>query len=309
MRRLFIATMGLVAVGCADILGAEFDDLQPAAGGDMALVPGERRPGDLAADATHVYYVVDELGSADGIWRVEQAGGANELVYAGEAPIEHLAVDATHVYFTEEHWVKKLPKAGGSVVELFGGDAFDHIQGVALGAGAVYWTNRNGGHGAIRSVAIGGGDVAELVMMDTDPVGIAVNATVVIWASSQSHEVMSTPLGGGEGTPLASGAGSPREVAINATHVCFSQRDGVASVGLDGDGYAFRASAGEIHGVAASATRCYFGSSYGLLRTPLDMTASELIADVPNVRDVRLVAGRVFFTAESARGVVFSVAP
>lgn len=352
MTRLLLATCVLGLAACADIIGADFDDLRhpsSGAGADSAggtgaggsgggaaggaggagtgggaggelpamltLVTDDLRPGDLAVDATHVYYVVDETSSngADGIWRVERGGGPPEQVFPNEPPIKHLVVDATHIYFTQEYIVKKVPKAGGSAVELYHGDSLDHIQGIALEGDTLYWTTRAGAlnDGFIRSVGVDGTGFVGLLAIGsgTNPMDLGVNATSIIWANAQSHEVVSMPIEGGAMTPLASNLGAPEEVALNATHVCFSELGLVESVGLDGNGYASLSQSGDISGAAATDTHCYFGSSNGLLRASVDMANAVVLADVPNVVDVRYHGGRVFFTAETSLGIVFSVAP
>jgi hypothetical protein len=247
----------------------------------------------------------------DGIWRVPRNGGAAEHIHAQAAPIHHLVLDSTHVYFSQEYDVLKVPKEGGAVETVHSGQSLEHIQGLAIQSATLYWTMRSGASydGFIYYAGVSGGaaDFFDLGS-GTDPIGIDVADDTIFWASRLTREVLKRPTITGMPTVLVGDLGEPEEVAVNDTHVCFSELGIVASVTRDGGDHAFLSQSGEIYGAAASASFCYFGTANGVVRAPLDMAVAVMHVEVPNVRDVRYRDGRVFFTADAPEGLVFSAA-
>ena len=117
----------MIQSATADASGIYFHEVQetslillfhlPWSGGkarEIAEVPDE--PGELLADATHLYW-----GSSEGaIYAVPKQGGVPEAVGQGETPTGAVAVDAHSIYFTnsEAGTLSRAPKGGGRSVAL-----------------------------------------------------------------------------------------------------------------------------------------------------------------------------------------------
>jgi len=144
------------------------------------LAAGELRPGALAIDATHVYW----LNGVGAVSRVSKAGGAVEVLASGEAQPTQLALDETHVYWTNQGnpglaGVRRMAKQGGAP-ELFAPG--ESPMGVAVDATHVYWCDWGAGKVQRRSKT--GGVVQVLAPSEPDANRIALDAQRVYWSSA-----------------------------------------------------------------------------------------------------------------------------
>jgi hypothetical protein len=141
-----------------------------------------------------------------------------------------IALDADTVYWTDEAtgYVLRVPKTGGSLVNLFGGSGLDasssdsRAAGIAVDASYVYWADPNAGF--IAKVLKGGGMPMILATGQDEPTFVAVDASSVYWTNHGTYQagyagsVMKVPLDGG--TPVAFAvATDPRGLALDATYV------------------------------------------------------------------------------------------
>ena len=147
-----------------------------------------------------------------------------------------ITVDATSIYWTRvdyedeggiiEGAVMKAPLAGGTPITLARAPAG---WGIAVDATSVYWT----GGDAVMKVPLAGGTPTTLASGQDHPVGIAVDTTDVSIGrptgrfidggpdpdAEHNGTVMKVLLAGGTPTTIASGQKWPWAIALDATHV------------------------------------------------------------------------------------------
>lgn len=178
-----------------------------------------------------------------------------------------LVVDATNVYWTggsncidspceDQSQVMQCSKCGCSAPTVLAGEA-DFFGGLAIDATSVYWTNA----GSVMRVPIGGGAIATLAAAAARD--IAVDSTAVYWTDSST--VMRVPLAGGNPTTLATGLASPGVIAVDDTHLYWS--DNVAGTitraALDGGSPTVLATGQSPSAIAVDAESVYWTNVNG----------------------------------------------
>lgn len=88
-------------------------------GGEATQLAKVAAPKYLALDATHVYFVTLAREDSGGtVQRIAKAGGAPEVLTSGQPGLDSVVVDAQHVYFRSNKGVWKLAKTGGAPQNL-----------------------------------------------------------------------------------------------------------------------------------------------------------------------------------------------
>ncbi len=144
---------------------------------------------------------------------------------------------------------------------------------VALDTTSVYW-------GGVEKQALDGGTVATMATVpNTLAYGIAVDATSVYWVTQDNGStgiglVLKVPMAGGTVTTLSAAVGNPSGVAVDSSHVYWSDSGGgshpaIFSVPIDGGTVSTLSSQGPAWSLATDSTNVYYLSNGGVLRVPV----------------------------------------
>lgn len=148
-----------------------------------------------------------------------------------------LAVDTTHVYWVDTYGPLMECGLGGcdagpTAVWSIGGDGGVQSIAVVVDATSLYWTN--GGNGTVMQCAKAScaATLITLASGQSNPSGLAVDASFVYWRGASVYRCA---IGGCGNSPelvaAASGPGfsSDAPLAVNATHVFWTQQGATAS--------------------------------------------------------------------------------
>jgi sugar lactone lactonase YvrE len=210
-------------------------------GKPIMLFSGTTPPGQIAVDATSVYWAYPgDRGNdfVDGaIVKLSVAGDdLTWITLPGQTRPWGVALDATNVYWTtlatsSGHYmngsVMKVPLGGGTITTLASDQA--EPSSVFVDSTTVYWTNScnpsPGWSCGVMGAPLGGGSATTLASGQTGPFAITADATSLYWvnysdgSNNGGGAVMKMPLGGGTPTTLAKGLFRPNGMAVDATSV------------------------------------------------------------------------------------------
>jgi hypothetical protein len=271
-----LATIGLAAAACANVLGIEDRSLDPLAGGDGGGDGGASCPDPCP-----------------------MTGGLNH-------PFA-MAADEVNVYWTEfgddtdtNGSVKSCPVTGcGSSGPTIYAQLQAAPRGIAVDGQNVYWgTQASSATGAIWSCAIGGcsGKPTKVATADT-PFGVAVDTTSVYWAEYYLETVNRAPKGGGPAALVwdgGSGTGTPngaQELALDTGFVYINdQNEEVFRVAIGGGDLVQMYSdpngpTAGVFGLAVDSKDVYIGTQGGIYQMSKGATSGATVL-APNVTDV-----------------------
>lgn len=141
----------------------------------------------IAVDGSSVYWTNQGNDFTPGtVLKTTLAGGVPQVLATGQPWAHAMAIDATSVYWLTWDGVMKVGKNGGSPTQIAAMQNGDKGM-MAIDDTAVYWT-ANGGtgypSGRVLKVALSGGTPVVLTGAQEQPMGIAVDATSVYWATA-----------------------------------------------------------------------------------------------------------------------------
>jgi hypothetical protein len=171
----------------------------------------------IAVDSTFVWW------DANGLLGFTPKAGGSASAYNLGGPITFagMAQDASSIFGVDLGFnggagqVMKVDKTTGAYQTLASGE--DMPVTVAYDGGYVYWAGQD--NGSIKRIPASGG-TPSVVASGQEPWihFIAVDGTHVFWGSAAGY-VKKAPVGGGVSTVLASGKVCPLDMAVDATHV------------------------------------------------------------------------------------------
>ena len=127
-----------------DMQGGAFVMAPVGGGTSMVLATDLTNPGDIALDATNVYFANSSTLFGTKFWKVPQGGGTPVMVaLAPDFAVYEIAVDATDIYWAAYSTIGKAPIAGGSVTTVATGQK--GALSIAVDATNVYWLNTDAG--------------------------------------------------------------------------------------------------------------------------------------------------------------------
>jgi hypothetical protein len=194
-----------------------------AAGGAAAaplvppLVVDGGRPGNIAVDATNVYYVNRRAPFT--LMKVPIVGGSPTPVAPVTAFSAWVAADGQNVYWSDgpggTTQILKLAPGGTAPTTLATG--VDIINRFAVGRDGVYWTTAAG---TVMQVDLAGGTPTALATGQVNPTEIVVDHTDVYWVRTDTFAIMRTSISGGEPVEIMrSPDGVPISLAVDETFV------------------------------------------------------------------------------------------
>ncbi len=191
------------------------------------LASDQNSPGDLAVDATHVYWA--NLGDKT-IVRAPLEGGATTIVVADAGQAWSLAISATTLSWTDNKTgeVRAMALAGGPPVTLA---TTPGAWSIAMDTTHVYWTTLF--EGSVFAAPLGGGPTTPLVTGFTAPSDLALAGERLLFGTTNDAGVHAVPLAGGETIVMTTEGGFG--LAADDHHVYFGEYDGrLARVPLTG---------------------------------------------------------------------------
>jgi hypothetical protein len=223
-------------------------DIEPEAGtiskanldgtGAHVIVSGLDDPAGVAVNSTHIYWADFRAGA---IMEASLNGtGVKTLVTGQNSPVG-VAVSGSHIY-----WADSQPVGAGTIMEasldgtgvttLVTGES--NPQGVAAGGSYIYWADPSGGvHGMIDRANLDGTGVTTLVGSQVrGPAGMAVNSSHIYWTNGST--VMAANLDGTGVTILvqASAFAINDGVAIDSIRIYWADLGKINEANLDGTG-------------------------------------------------------------------------
>jgi hypothetical protein len=199
-----------------------------------AIACDQNLPGDIAVDATHVYWLTGhpfgflpghQSAGPVGVMKAPKGGGNTVVLAGNELSPTSLVVDATHAYWTSggEDAVKRVPIAGGNVQLLVNGQK-DPIS-LATDGVSLYWI----ADGAVRKMPLAGGNPVTLVSGAPPPVALTVDGGQVYYATNDgaaigNSTILSVPAAGGNPTVLAAGQTNTAELVVQGGYVYWTNR-------------------------------------------------------------------------------------
>jgi hypothetical protein len=201
----------------------------PVGGGIVTtLATDQAFPNSIVVNATHAFWAsVNE----EAIRRVPIAGGATTTLASSVNGACCLALNSTHLYYLSNLGVNRMPLAGGDP-SVFAPADEGFAVALALTATHVFWRADLPGTGSIKAKimkkSLVDGTSPTALIMSTSVGNLVADSGSVYWTSpgNLGGSVMSVPLTGGTAMVLASDLGQPGSLALDTTHLYWTNGTG-----------------------------------------------------------------------------------
>ena len=225
----------------------------PKAGGAaVTIVSGVATIGTamgMAVDDTDIYWTraVTKISSNQvlgSVMKVAKTGGAPTTIAADqESPWSIALTKDTVVWTNYAMWtsgsmgaIRKAPKSGGAVVTIA---SADHPAGLATDGNSVFWSDWS--KGTVMKAPLAGGAPTTLANGETNPLGVAADATDVYWTTCYAMSgpppcagaIKKVPKTGGTVVQVASSQVNPYAIVLDGSHVFWTAR---GAMGATADG-------------------------------------------------------------------------
>jgi len=229
------------------------------------LLAATANPQAITIDTDNVYVTSNTDTDAGAVVVSVPKDGGVSTTLASNTSItfgaQGIAVDSANVYWGGNAGLMSAPKAGGPTRTLASASISNPVWGVAVDANNVYWSTFSR-PGTVMSVPIRGGTPTTLASGRSEPAGIVVTGTNVIWGEAWGS-VWTAPIDGGAVTSLAP-ASQPLWLALDSTNVYWMGNGGgvVGTVPIGGGTWTSLATINPPYeaGVAVDGTRVYAGT-------------------------------------------------
>ncbi|MFO0593253.1 MAG: hypothetical protein U0441_37270 [Polyangiaceae bacterium] len=262
-----VVALGSAGIGCADLVGADFDVHPACETCAVVVADGVDHPKSVAVTDGWLFWV--ESLESGRVMKMPLEGGPPVLIASGEPSPNQIAAGGGYVY-----WTNTTSDATGGVrrVKASGGDVEDVAKGrvAALGVAVddthVYWTEQ--GTQSVRSLAFGDipGEGAVLADSLDQPSLVTVNDKYIAFtAIGATGGLYTYSKNGSEGGKVADAPGANAVTLLDSV-VCWTtffagtSKEDVSCVGFDGEGrMEIAGERDEPTGLVSDGTRLYWG--------------------------------------------------
>jgi sugar lactone lactonase YvrE len=215
----------------------------PKEGGDSEIiVPGAPNPDELLLDNDNIYWLIwsGEGSPPEPVMFAPRKGGAAKQLTEPQMGTSGLSLDKDFVYWMTASGIKRVPRNGGEMTEVYHNSSGSPSLGLAQDADNLYFCQmNNNGHSALMKLPKHGGAVIQLAAAINHTQQFVVDeANVYYFADFEDMgsfppvALMRVPKSGGDPVTIDQGsAGWVNYLAVDGAQVYFTDISKVYAVG------------------------------------------------------------------------------